>query len=148
MSAVTLDTAISALTVSGLTIKGLSAIPQEVNARDCPLLFPDPSKWLGQGASTPGNFDNVSAGRVQYEHNCSYILAYAQDGSGRGLSDYFSGMAALVFLLTQALIRIDIVAMSIRRVSVTGFGQMTDPTGKGFYGCGITVTALEYIPGV
>lgn len=146
MSAVTLDTAIAALSVTGLTIKGLSAIPQEVNARDCPILFPDPAKWLGQGASTPGNFDNVIAGRVQYEHNCSYILAYAQDASGRGLADHFSGMAALVFALTQKLIRIDIVAMSIRRVSVTSFGQMTDPAGKQFYGCGVTVTALELIP--
>jgi hypothetical protein len=153
MSEITLDTAIAALTVAitspvtkSLTIKSISTIPQEVFSRDCPILFPSPSNWLGQGASTPGNFDNVIAGRVRYEHNLTYVLAYDEIGTGRGISDFYAGMAALLYALVQKLIRIDIVAMSITRVSCTQFGQMTDPTGKQFYGCGITVTAQEYIP--
>jgi len=145
MSAQTLDSAIAALTITGLTIKSLSNIPQEVFDRDCPLLFPSPSNWLGQGAATPGNFDNVIAGRVQYEHNLTYVLAYAQLSTGRGISDFYNGMATLVYTLVSKLIRIDLVAMSIKKVSVTSFGQLTDPAGK-FYGCGLTVTAQEYIP--
>jgi hypothetical protein len=153
MSEITLDTAIGALSVSitspvnkTLTIKTLSSLPQEVFDRDCPLLFPSPSNWLGQGITTPGNFDNIIAGRLQYEHNLAYILAYAEMGTGRGLSDFYAGMAALRYELTRQMARIDVVAMSITRVATTTFGQMTDPTGKVFYGCGITVTAKEYIP--
>jgi hypothetical protein len=146
MSAQSLDTAIAGLNITGLTIKGLTGIPQEVNDRDCPLLFPSPSNWLGQGSSTPGNFDNVIAGRVQYEHNLTYVLAYAQGGTGRGLSDHYNGMATLTQSLVTKLIRIDIDAMSIRRVTVSSFGQLTDPAGKMFYGCNLVITALEYIP--
>jgi hypothetical protein len=146
MSAVTLDTAIAALTVTGLTIKGLAAIPQEVFARDCPILFPSPSNWLGQSSSTPGNFDNVIAGRITVNHTLTYILAYAQEATGRGFADHYAGMAALEESLRAKIMRIDITAMSIKGFGISVFGPIQDPAGKGFYGVICTVTALEYIP--
>jgi hypothetical protein len=141
-----MKTAANSVSVPALTIKSLFEIPQEVFARDCPILFPSPQNWLGQSSSTPQQFDNVVAGRLTFEHTLTYILAYAQEGEGRGLSDHYAGMAALIQLLVPKLSRLDLTAMSIRRVAVTAFGQITDPAGKGFYGCGITVTALEFIP--
>jgi hypothetical protein len=153
MSEITLDAAIAALSVSittplakTLRILSIDEIPQEVFERDCPLLFPQPSGWLGQTTSIPGNFDNVSAGRITYQHTLAYILAYAEAGSGRGLSDFYAGMAALRLALIRKIARIDINAMSIKSVSCSQFGQLTDPAGKAFYGCGVTVSALEYIP--
>lgn len=153
MSEITLDAAIGALSVSittpivkTLRIFSLAAIPQEVFERDCPVLFPAPSGWLGQSTSIPGNFDNVIAGRIAYNHTLTYILAYAEAGSGRGLSDFYSGMAALRLALIQKIARIDLTAMSIKSVACSQFGQLQDPAGKAFYGCTVTVTALEYIP--
>lgn len=154
MSALTIDTAIAALKVSTtapfaktLKIKGVSAIPNEVQARDCPILFPSPSNWLAGSVAIPGNFDNPIAGRLEYRHTLVYVLAYDELGTGRGLSDHYAGMAALTIALQKAVIRqIDEVSVSIQNVAISSFGQMTDPSGKPFYGATVTITALEYVP--
>lgn len=153
MSAITLDTAIGALSVTAtlpdgstkaLTIKTITTLPSVDYSRDCPILHPDQTNWLGQQSATPGNFDNVIAGRIQNTITLNYRLLYEQAGAGRGLADFYANMAALSLSLRQKIFGIDLPAMSIRQVSISQFGPITDPVGKSFYGSLVTVTALEY----
>jgi hypothetical protein len=143
MSALTLDAAIAQLSVSGLTIKSLSQIPDVDYSRDCPVMHPDPSGWLGQQSATPGNFDNVIAGRIQNTIALNYRLLVAQAGEGRGLLDWMYPMATLTLAIRKEIFSLDLVAMSIRQVNISQFGEIQDPSGKTFYGSLITVTALE-----
>lgn len=154
MSAAAIDTAIAALSVSitspvakTLAIKSLATMPNEVQATNCPMLFPAPSSWLGQSSAIPGNFDNAITGRIQYTHNLSYVLAYDEVGTNRGLYSHYAGMAALLQALVTKIMRIDtLVATSIRGVTISAFGQVSDPSDKPFYGVLLTVNALEYVP--
>ena len=41
-SSTTIATAISALTITGVTVKDITAIQEQVEPRDCPVLFPSP----------------------------------------------------------------------------------------------------------
>lgn len=153
MSAITLDTAISALvvpvtlpdgTTKNLTIKTIALLPSVDYSRDCPILHPDQDDWLGEQGATPGNFDNVIAGRIANTMTLKYRFLMEQAGAGRGISDYFSSMAIASRVLRRQIFTIDLPAMSIRGVSVSQFAKVTDPVGKSFYGSLVTVTALEY----
>ena len=42
----TVATAIAAISISGVTVKDISAIPEAVNEQDCPMLAPRPDNFV------------------------------------------------------------------------------------------------------
>lgn len=143
MTALTIDTGIAALSVTGLTIKAVTAIPESVLARDCPLFMANPDNWLGETATTDV-FENSQAVAVQTRYTLNYLFLYASAGSGRGLKDHFSGFATTYAALRQKLIKMDLPLISITNVTASNFGMITDATTKSsFYGALVTVTARE-----
>lgn len=149
LSAATNATAIAALTVSGVTIKDVTAIPEKVNARDCPILFPSPDNWLGganlEPADGPTTFGTASTRYWLINRAYRYIYLHEAVGSTRGLKDVIYAMAAKVDLIIEALCELDVSGVDVQSVVVGDFGVLEDPAGNGFFGCTVTVTLRERI---
>lgn len=149
LSAATNATAIAALTVTGVTIKDADEIPEKVNARDCPVLFPDPNNWLGGANMEPGDgpssFGTADMRYWLINRQYRYIYLHEAVGATRGLKDVISAMAEKVDLLIEAMCELDVSGVDVQTVTTSDFGVLEDPAGNGFFGCSVTVTLRERI---
>ena len=141
----TVADSIAALSVSGVTIKDIDGIPEEVHQRNCPLMFPDPDDFvtsltveaMSSGAGTSGKND------VKYTLN--YIFLYVPVGSGRYLADNIVGLVNKTVLILNELIANDAVTGSVDIDPKPGkFGLVEDPTGNQFEGVRIAIDVHEF----
>ena len=87
LSASTVSAGIAALSITGMTsIRDVGNIPDEVDKRACPILFPDPENWLdaGEGAiDEETTFGTASTRYWQVHRGYNYIYLHAEAGDGR-----------------------------------------------------------------
>ena len=142
MTALTIDTLIGALTVSGLHIRTVATIPPNVEALMCPILFPDPQKWAGENRSTPGVFDSAVAIPVRSNRTLQYYYLHSQLGEGRGIADFYADASGILDALSLQLMRIDQHLTKITSV-VVGPLRNISMFGKTWVGATVTVQAQE-----
>lgn len=149
LSSATIATAIAALSVSGVTIKDLSAQPTNITVRDCPVMFPKPNEWKdggnGEPADGPATFGTPTTRYWVFNRTYRYTFAYAPADSGRNLQDYNPGMSAKEDLILTALTTLDVSGADVMNVSTSGFGIVEDGTGNSFHGMEIAVTMREKV---
>jgi len=147
LSATTIASGIAALSITGVTVKDIDEIPEKVEARDCPVLFPSPDGWMGAANGEPSDgsttFGTASTRYWIFNRQYKYIFLYAQVGSGRGLKDHYSGMADKADAIIEALAEMDITDVDVQSVQVGEFGVLTDPGGTSFFGFTVNVTLRE-----
>ena len=145
LSADTIAASIAALSVTGLTIKDLDAIPQQVQARDCPIMFPDPTKFFSNLVVTVDTFGSNSA-RKTINYTLSYVLLYAEAGEERGLYKVYQPLVQMALSVIDALLINDALngCIDIQPQDVPIFGTLTDPSGKAFYGATYSFRVVEF----
>lgn len=149
LSATTVSAAIAALSVTGMkSIRDVTNIPEEVDTRACPVLFPDPENWLDAGQGTVDEettFGTPTTRFWQVHRGYNYIFLYKEAGDGRGIKSHYSGGSTLLDALVTAITELDVSGVDVESVSHTRFGLITDPAGKNFFGSFVTVRCLERI---
>lgn len=149
LSAANIATGIAALSVTGVTIKDVDEIPERVQGRDCPILFPSPDGWLlggnGEPSDGPTTFGTASTRMWTFNRAYRYIFLYEQTGATRGLKDVISGMAADVDLIMEAVAEMDLADVDVQNITVSEFGVIEAPGGNAFFGCMLDFTFRERI---
>jgi hypothetical protein len=146
LSSATIATGIANLSVTGVTIKDVTAIPESVNARDCPILFPSPDGWLlGGNPDGPTTFGTPSTRYWVFDRGFDYVYLHAPVGSGRGLIDNIPAMATKLDLIMTAITLLDLTNVDVKGVSCSAFGLLVDPAGNSFYGCHVQITIREVL---
>ena len=139
-------TAIAGLSVSGVTLKDISTIPESVTQRNCPVLFPDPSGFVtGLTIERQSLAPDASAAKdVKYTLN--YVYLHCEVGSVRYITDAIDTMVDKTVLILNAIANNSTVTGAVDIVpSMSGeFGQMEDAAGNLFFGCKITIEVLEF----
>jgi hypothetical protein len=147
LSASTIATAVAALSISGVTVKDVTAIPESVVARDCPILFPSPDGWVLGGNGEPDNgpttFGTASTRLWTFNRTYRYVYLHEQVGATRGLKDVISSMAGKADLILAGFTTLDISDVDVQRVAIGEFGVLEAPDGKAFFGCTIDATFRE-----
>jgi len=144
LSAATVATSIAALSVSGLTIKDLDAIPQEVTARDCPVLYPDPTRFMTDLVIEVDSFGSASAAKT-IRYTLNYVLAYRIVGEERGLYKIYQGFVQKACLFIDAMLANDALSGCIDSTTIgLTLGVVQDPSGKSFHGCLIPIRIMEF----
>lgn len=140
----TIVTSIAALSVTGLTIKDMDEIPAEVKGRK-PMLIPN-SDFLSDFELITQSFGPGSTAKYDVLYTLSYRLCYKPIGAGRPL-EYFDDMVLMVGLFLDAIIAANPLSGSIRLVplSVSGMGNVEDPSGFLFHGCDIGIRVMEFV---
>jgi hypothetical protein len=147
LSSATIATGISALSISGVTVKNVTAIPDQVTGRDCPILFPSPDGWLTGGNGVPGplTFGLPASRYWEFDRDYDYVFLFAPVGTGRGLIDNISPMAAKLDLIMTAITLLDLPGVDVMQINCTAFGVLVDPSGNSFHGCHVVITLKEAI---
>lgn len=142
-------TGIAALTVTGVTIKDITSIPEQVQPRDTPILFPNPDNWMGGGngepSTGPATFGTPSTRFWVFDRTYNYVYLHSPIGSGRGLLDNIAAMSDKVDSIIAALLTLDISQVDLNNVSVGSFGVINAPDGSAFFGCNLALTMREKV---
>ena len=153
MSALDLDTAIGKLVVTApgrdgstvtLNIKTIDTYPENIEAPDCPILFPHPTNWLGETSSISKIWDTPEYEQVDHAENLAYMFLYAQVGEDRGIYVFYNPASLMLDALREALIRIDVHMVGKVSVTTTPMAMQNEKvSGKNYYGCVVTVRATQ-----
>ncbi len=152
----TLTDYISTRTIVGLTkIFDLDDLPDELQARDCPCLFPDVNAGVWTGGEVvrqtfgPGGLTSTEAKR-DLVYTVRYAMAYQPVGAGRfAVKSHLPGMATVTGNILAKFIsnEFDVVSGSVE-VHPTAWtsprSSVTDPSGNEFYGVYFTFTVKEF----
>lgn len=146
LAIVAIATNIAGLAVSGINIRDLDAIPEQVNARDCPIIYPRPDGFLSSLQVQIDSFGSTSAKKTVY-YTLTYRLLGAQVGEDRGLFTLYQAMVDIVADFLDAVIANDALTgtIDLQAVDVTEFGPVSDPAGYVFHGCDILLRVMEFV---
>jgi hypothetical protein len=149
LDSATIATGIAALSISGVTVKNITETPQQVQPRDCPLLFPMPNGWKKGGNSEPADgpatFGSPTTRYWIFNRTYEYVYLHAPVGSGRGLVDQNPSMSAKEDAIVTALLALNLTDVDVKNVSTDQFGVITDPTGAKFHGFLVTIILREKV---
>lgn len=149
LAATTVSAAIANLSITGMkSIRDVTDIPDEVDSRACPVMFPDPNAWLDASEGAPEEETTFGTPSTRYwvvHRGYNYIWAYREAGEGRGLKSHYSAGSTMLDAIMTAIVALDVANVDVQGVSHTRFGVITDPSGKSFYGAFITVRVRERI---
>src|SRR3990167_3616665 len=125
----TVATAIAAISISGVTVKDISAIPEAVNEQDCPLLAPRPDNYVSNLRVAEDTFGGPVAALKSCYYTLNYTFYYSPVAAGAGLFEKYDDMvtkAAAVLLALAATIIGGTVEHTVSGISV--FGPVADVT--------------------
>jgi hypothetical protein len=146
ISATTVATSIAALSVAGVTLKDLTAIPENVEARDCPIIFPKPDGFMTNLTIQIDSFGSSSGKKTAF-YDLNYTYCHSPLAAGRGLFDVYQDMVNKCTVFIDAVIANDALAGSIDAhvKGVAEFGPVVDPAGTAFHGATITIGITEFV---
>jgi hypothetical protein len=145
--------AIASISISGLTIKDVTSIPEKVNNRDCPILFPQPESWLDAtwldaqqgGEENSIRFGTPSCRYWQFKRTFNYVFLNNAVGVGRGNADNYASAVDKTESINEAMTAIDVSGVDVVSIGHNGIGVIQDPAGNKFTGCLFSITFRERI---
>jgi hypothetical protein len=138
-------TAISGLTVTGLTVKDLNEIP-EAFGMGGPTMFPNPDGFI-----TDFNVQRVSFGmntaKMTATYRLNYLLAYSPVGGTLKQFEAYARMVGLAIDIIDAILALASLNGAVTfEIPVIGeFGIVNDPAGNARWGCGVSVSITEFV---
>ena len=143
----TICESIAALDVEGVKMRDLDEIPEEVLARECPVIFPRPDGFISSFAVERDSFGGGSTAKMTATYVLTYRFLQAPVASGRGLFEVYNKMVINAFAFLDAVIAVDVMSglIDIQVNNTLNFGPVSDPAGNIFHGCDIELQVMEFI---
>jgi hypothetical protein len=146
LAALTVATSIAGLSVSGVYLKDVDAIPERVEVRDCPIIYPKPDGFLSDLEVEINSFGSAQAKKT-VRYNLNYVFLQSPVGAGRGLFDVYESCVTNALAFVDALLANDALSGSvdIQPAGITSFGPVADPSGNMFHGCVFSLAVMEFV---
>jgi len=142
LSVSTVTNSIAALSVSGVTIKDVDEMLDEVIVRESGTLMLAPEFFRDPVVERM----DISKQKTNVSYTLVYRFFYLPVGAERGLSEIFQGLVDTTMLICDAIIANHAITgcIDMELEGVGAFGIVTDPTETEFFGTDISVRILEY----
>ena len=136
---------IANLTISGVTLKDIDEIPDS-GAMQCPVILPQPNDFITTIQNTRVSFGSMGNEAENFEYNLNYVFLYTDSGSGQGAFADYSGLITKLTLIINTILNNDVVSglVDMELESISGIGQIEDPSGNPYWGAFFTLKCLEY----
>ena len=141
----TVATSIAGLTVSGVTIKDITAIPDSAQML-CPIIIPQPNGYMSGTKVTFETFGSNTGAKLNMEYDLNYVYLHCEAGSGVNAFAPFSSLmtnlaAILVTIMSNDKIN-GLVDMQLGGIGDVGI--INDPAGNSFWGVLFSLHCLEF----
>jgi hypothetical protein len=146
LNTVAICTAIAGLTVSGVRMLNLDAIPEVADPRDVPAMWPRPDGFIEDVNVQVDSFGSSQAKKT-VTYTLVYVYAHSPLGAGRGLFDTYPDTVVKACAILDAIIANDAIQGAAIDItpSAGAFGPVGDPSGNAFHGCEIRVAVTEFV---
>jgi hypothetical protein len=146
LAVTTVATSIAALSVSGVTMKDLDAIPEAVLNRDCPIFYPKPENFMTNLRVEILSFGTGSSAKKNVTYQLNYMYLHSELGAGRSLLDVYPDVVAKAALIIDAFLGDDALTgtIDIKPQTALTFGPVQDVAGNWFHGSNMTFDVLEF----
>ena len=143
----TIVTNIAAISVTGVTIKDMDNIPEQVNARDCPILIPEPVDFVSNFEVERNSYGSAAQSKKTARYTLNYTFMYQPVGASRTGLDKYGDMVEKAFAIIDAIIANDDLGGTVEFMpqDTVSFGVVLDPAGGTFQGCRILIRVTEFI---
>ena len=144
LSATGLAALVAGLEVDGVTIRDLDEVPQSINGRDCPMVYPAPEKFLALEDATQLTFGPNAL--WQYTYLVTYRFVQAPVGSERAMAKIISATVNGYINFIQALTANAqlLGAAHVKPANTPEWGVLGDPSGEQFQAADIALRVVEY----
>jgi hypothetical protein len=145
-SSTAIATAIASLSITGVTVKDITAIPEGVSAESCPILFPSPDGWQmggnGEPSDGPTTFGTPTTRMWTFNRGYKYIYLHTPVGTGQ-LADIIGPMSTKADAILTAFTTLDVTDVDVMKVEIGDFGALQGPDGHSFFGFTLNVIMRE-----
>jgi len=141
----TVASSIAGLTVSGVTIKDITAIPDSAKML-CPIIIPQPNGYMSGAKATFETVGSNGLAKINLEYDLNYVYLHCELGSGVNAFAPFSGLmtnlaAILVTIMSNDKIN-GLVDMTLGGIGDVGI--INDPAGNSYWGVLFSLHVLEF----
>jgi len=141
----TVANSISGLTISGVTIKNIDAIPDTARML-CPLLIPQPNDFVTNINVTFETFGSNGGAKLNMTYTLTYVFLFCEVSSGLGAFAAYNGLLTKLSAILVTIMSNDAVtgAVDLTVGNIGNVGVIVDPAGVEFWGLTFTLNVLEY----
>jgi hypothetical protein len=141
----TVATAISGLTVSGVTIKDITAIPDSAKML-CPVLIPQPNDYMSGTKMAFETFGSMGTAKMNMEYDLNYVYLHCEAGSGVNAFAPFSDLMTKLASILVVIMSNDKVngLVDLQLQNVGNIGIINDPAGNSYWGVLLSFHVLEF----
>jgi len=141
----TVASSIAGLTVSGVTIKDITAIPDSAKML-CPIIIPQPNGYMSSTKVIFETFGSNTGAKLNMEYDLNYVYLHCEAGSGVNAFAPFSSLmtnlaAILVTIMSNDKIN-GLVDMTLGGIGDVGI--INDPAGNSYWGVLFSLHVLEF----
>ena len=137
---------IAAISVTGVDIRDIDEIKEELGGRDTPCLMPKPDGFITDFNVERDSFGAAATARKTVTYTLNYTYLHAPLGEGRGLFDVYDQMVVKSFAILDAIIAKDsAIVAELVPVDALAYGPVVDPAGEAYHGCIISVHVTEFV---
>ena len=144
----TVATWIAGLTITGVTIKDLSGIPEVIYPQDCPLLVPDVNApYLQDVQYERLSFRTAAAGRAnRLDYSLNYVYYHAPVLEGVDLFEHYEALADAWSAIMTVIVADETPsgAYDIRPAGTPYFGLVRATDETPFHGCRFQLNVIEF----
>ena len=146
LSTNTITNSIAALSITGVTIKGIDEIPEGVLERQCPILYPEPDGFIGNLEVVPMSFGTAGSGHFDVDYDIKYTFLYKPVGTSRKLLSTYPTLLTLALTIVDKIIISDVVtgAVTLEFAGFENFGIAHDIVGVPFIGTRMLFHVKEF----
>lgn len=137
--------AIAALNVTGVTIKDISAIPEQATLL-CPIMFPQPN-FVTDFQVKIDTLGTAGSEKVTLEYDINYIYTHCTINAGLGgMFSVYAGMITNILAIIVKILLTDNPrdGVTLRLRTIPQAGPVNDPAGNQYWGCLFSLHVLEY----
>jgi hypothetical protein len=139
---------IAAWTITGITIKGITNIPEQAQML-CPILYPKPDNFV-TNLSIPSDkltFGTNGTEQATLIYTMTWRYLHSQIGGGLGgLFATYGSLITNIRAIAEYIANHDTVtgAANLRLLTLPTIGPVSDPTGNMYHGCDFDIYVEEY----
>jgi hypothetical protein len=137
--------AISNLSVSGVTLKDVDTIPENVQLL-CPVLFPRPDNFITEVTPEFVTYGSLGTAKINLSYTLNFMYCHAPIGSGLGgvFANYGSLITNLELIL-EKILESDVVTGAVDlQLAGVNIAPITDPAGNNYFGAEIALRVQEF----
>ena len=145
LSYVTVADNIANLSISGVTVRTVSNIPQ-AGQMVMPILFPQPNGFITEIGVKNQSVGPNTAAAIDFEYVLHYVFLSCELGSGLSQLDPYSSLNQKLELIWETIMTNDTVTglVDMRLNGVEGLGQVDGPDGGKYWGALFSLKCLEF----